>query len=86
MDMRPGLSGPRLTGADITGRLKPGTNEIKVEVSNTWNNRIVGDLKSPDKPAYARTNVKFKFNKRSALLPSGLMGKAEIVFWAPRPK
>ncbi len=70
--------------ADITGHLKPGTNEIKVEVINTWNNRIVGDLRNPDKPAFTRTNVKDKFNEKSALLPSGLMGKAEIIVLAPQ--
>ncbi len=69
--------------ANITGHLKPGTNEIKVEVINTWNNRIVGDLRNPDETPYTRTNVKNKFNERSALLPSGLMGKAEIIFLAP---
>ncbi len=72
--------------ADITGRLKPGSNDIKVEVSNTWNNRIVGDVRNPGQPAYARTNIKHKFQATSALLPSGLIGKAEVVFLAPRGK
>jgi hypothetical protein len=71
--------------ANITGHLKPGTNEIKVEVINNWNNRIVGDHRNPDGPAYTRTNVKHKFNAKSALLPSGLIGKAEIVItWSTR--
>ncbi len=72
--------------ADMTGHLKPGSNEIRVEVINTWNNRIVGDQKNPGGPAFTKTNVKNKFNEKSALLPSGLIGKAEIVFLAPRRK
>jgi hypothetical protein len=71
---------------NISGHLKPGSNEIKVEVVNTWNNRIVGDLRNPDETAYTRTNVKNKFNERSPLLPSGLMGKAEIFFLTPHHK
>ncbi len=66
--------------ADITKHLKTGTNEIRVEVTNTWNNRLVGDQRNPDQPQYTRTNAKSKFGPKSALLPSGLIGKAEIVF------
>lgn len=35
--------------ADITKYLKPGSNHIVVRVINTWNNRIVGDVRNPDK-------------------------------------
>ena len=66
--------------ADITEQIKPGVNEIQVQVINTWNNRIVGDWRSPEKPPYTRTNAKNKFNAKSALLPSGLIGKAEVFF------
>ncbi len=66
--------------ANITKYIKPGTNKITVEVTNTWNNRIVGDLRNPDEKAYTRTNAKNKFNKNSPLLESGLIGHAEIFF------
>jgi hypothetical protein len=66
--------------ADITAHLKPGINEIQVQVTNTWNNRIVGDWRNPEKLPYTHTNAKSKFNAKSALLPSGLMGKAEVLF------
>jgi hypothetical protein len=66
--------------ARITPWLKKGKNTITVQVVNTWNNRIVGDLRNPDKKPLARTNGKIKFNKNSPLLKSGLMGKAEIQF------
>ncbi len=66
--------------ANITPCIIPGSNKIVVEVANTWNNRIVGDIKSPDLKAYTNTNIKNKFKASSPLLPSGLMGKAEIFF------
>jgi hypothetical protein len=69
--------------AHITPCLKAGSNEIRVEVVNTWNNRIVGDQRNPDKTPYTRSNVKSsKFNTRTPLLPSGLLGKAEVIFYS----
>src|SRR5665647_213340 len=64
----------------ITPYLKAGSNTITVQVINTWNNRIVGDLINPDGKAYTRTNIKNKFRKEGPLLNSGLIGKAEIFF------
>lgn len=66
--------------AKITPYLNTGTNNITVQVINVWNNRIMGDLRNPDKKPYANTNVKYKFWKNSTLLKSGLIGKAEIFF------
>jgi len=64
--------------ANITKYLKAGKNTITVEVINTWNNRLVGDMNNPDGKQYARTNIKSKFGGNKPLLKSGLMGKAEI--------
>ena len=64
----------------ITPFLKAGTNTITVQVINTWNNRIIGDIINYDGKSYTKTNIKNKFKKESPLLKSGLMGKAEIVF------
>lgn len=66
--------------ANITRYLKTGTNKIRIEVTNTWNNRIVGDLRNPDRRAYTRTNAASKFGENSSLLKSGLIGKAAILF------
>lgn len=65
--------------ANITEYVKPGVNQIKVEVVNTWNNRIVGDLGNPDEKPFTSTNARSKFEANGALLKSGLMGKAEII-------
>ncbi len=64
---------------DITDHIRTGENEILIEVINTWNNRIVGDVRNPDQRQYTKTNIKNKF-RRGNLLESGLMGKAEILF------
>ncbi len=66
--------------ANITPFLKQGINEIEVQVINTWNNRIIGDLRNPDIKNYTQTNVKYKFNANNPLLKSGLIGKVEICF------
>jgi len=65
--------------ARITPYLEAGTNNITVQVINTWNNRIVGDLKNPDQKPFTSTNAKGKFSKNSSLLKSGLTGKAKIL-------
>jgi hypothetical protein len=65
---------------NITPYLQKGQNRIRVEVINTWKNRIVGDLKYPDSTQYTHTNIKYKFRPNGPLLPSGLMGDAKIVF------
>jgi hypothetical protein len=65
--------------ADITNDLKPGENHLAVQVINAWNNRIVGDLRTPNKRQYTRTNIKFKFKPQTPLLESGLIGNAKIL-------
>lgn len=66
--------------AEITKYLKAGSNHIIVQVINTWNNRIVGDVRNPQNKQYTKTNIKYKVKADSPLLNSGLIGKAKIVF------
>jgi hypothetical protein len=66
--------------ARITPYLKAGTNKIMVQVINTWNNRIVGDLRNPEEKPITSTNAKSKFTADGPLLKSGLLGNAEIFF------
>jgi hypothetical protein len=65
----------------ITPCLKSGSNSINVQLVNTWNNRIVGDMRNPDKEPYTSTNAKARFNEDSPLLESGLMGKAHLLLY-----
>ena len=66
--------------AEITKYLKAGSNHIIVQVINTWNNRIVGDVRNPQNKQYTKTNIKYKVKADSPSLNSGLIGKAKIVF------
>ena len=42
---------------DITTLLKPGNNELKIEVMNLWINRLSGDMNLPDDQKFTRTNI-----------------------------
>lgn len=66
--------------ADIGTYLQKGKNHISIQVINTWNNRIVGDILNPGGRQYTNTNVKYKFSAKTPLLKSGLIGKAKILF------
>ena len=63
---------------EITSLLKSGANRIEITVVNTWNNRIVGDLNGKPEARITRTNVVGKFNAKSPLLPSGLLGPVTL--------
>ncbi|WP_209331643.1 glycosyl hydrolase [Lunatimonas salinarum] len=64
----------------ITPFLQEGQNHLTVKVANTWNNRIVGDLRNPNLPAITNTNAKSRFSARTPLLKSGLMGGCQLLF------
>ena len=63
---------------EITDFVVPGKNTIKLAVANLWNNRIVGDYVMNLDPGFTRTNVKRKFNAKTPLLSSGLLGPVVI--------
>ncbi|HWB83020.1 MAG TPA: glycosyl hydrolase [Bryobacteraceae bacterium] len=56
---------------------KPGTNELQVEVTNLWPNRLIGDQRLPPEKRFTRTNIT-KFTADSPLMPSGLLGPVEL--------
>jgi hypothetical protein len=60
---------------EITGAIKPGDNALEIEVVNLWPNRLIGDGKLPVEQQRTRTNMG---TKRSAPLPSGLLGPVTI--------
>ena len=53
--------------------LRAGQNEIEIDVTNLWPNRLIGDAQSPTGKHYTWTNVR-RYTKDSPLLPSGLLG------------
>ena len=68
---------------DVTDVLKQGENMLRIEVINTWNNRIVGDITGNHPKKYTWTNVDTYSKTRSPnnvlwkdtpLMESGLLG------------
>ncbi|MCC5939226.1 MAG: hypothetical protein JJU34_18240 [Lunatimonas sp.] len=66
--------------ARITPHLREGDNTLTVKAVNTWNNRIVGDLRNPEQTPFTRTNAKPRFTKNTPLLRAGLLGKSQVLF------
>lgn len=78
--------------ADLAGNLKEGTNELKIEVTNCWANRLIGDAGMPENQWTTKTNVRrvpdrsvYKeshqaFSAKDELMPSGLVGPVRIEF------
>ncbi len=62
---------------DVTGALKPGANEIEVQVVNAWVNRLIGD-EQPNAAKITFADVK-PYKADSPLLPSGLLGPVTVV-------
>ncbi len=64
---------------DVTGALRPGSNEISVKVTNLWPNRMIGDLQAGATKAYTWTDFR-PFKADSPLLESGLLGP--VMVWS----
>ena len=62
----------------VDGFLHAGENQIEVQVTNLWPNRIIGDAQDPAGKHYTSTNIR-SYNKNSPLLPSGMFGPVELV-------
>ncbi|WP_439583667.1 glycosyl hydrolase [Dyadobacter bucti] len=71
---------------EISGAMKTGQNDLKIEIGNNWSNRIIGDAVLNQQ--YASTNLKtsswgkngMPWNK-TALTPSGLFGPVTILYY-----
>ncbi|WPU92364.1 glycosyl hydrolase [Mucilaginibacter sabulilitoris] len=63
---------------NISKALKKGVNRLKIEVSNTWANRLMGDHALPEKERVTWTNAVYRLEGRS-LLPAGLLGPVKII-------
>ncbi|MBV9182347.1 MAG: glycoside hydrolase, partial [Acidobacteria bacterium] len=62
---------------DVTSALRPGRNEVTIEVVNAWVNRLIGD-QQPGATELTFADVK-PYKANSPLLPSGLLGPVTII-------
>lgn len=76
---------------DVTSARKAGENELVVEVTNCWANRLIGDCSLPEDKRFTHTNVRMlpergkyrdyqTFSAKDTLLTSGLIGPVSIEF------
>jgi hypothetical protein len=77
---------------NLPGVLKEGANELKIEVTNCWANRLIGDSGLPESKWTTKTNVRrvpdrseYKqghqaFSAKDELMPSGIQGPVCIEF------
>lgn len=63
---------------DATSALRVGINRLEVEVTNTWQNRMIGDLSLPEGQRRTSASV-VPFKADSGLLPAGLVGPVRVV-------
>ncbi|MDP4292719.1 MAG: glycosyl hydrolase, partial [Bacteroidota bacterium] len=72
---------PRIV--DISRYLKKKNNLLEIEVTNTWNNRLVGDAALP--PDKRLTNATTSPDANAPLMPSGLIGPVTLQIEDPEP-
>ena len=57
----------------ITEALKKGKNKLRIEITNTWANRLIGDRKLPEPERLTNTTAPFRLED-TPLLKAGLLG------------
>jgi hypothetical protein len=62
---------------DISKAIKQGRNELRIEVVNTWANRMIGDARLPAEKRISSTVYPFKMEGKP-LLPAGLLGPVRV--------
>ena len=62
---------------DVTSAVHGGTNALRVEVTNLWPNRIIGDQSLSADKRFTHTNIT-KFKADTPLMPSGLLGPVNL--------
>jgi hypothetical protein len=64
---------------DITNEVNAGENNLEINVSNTWRNRLIGDNKLPKDERVTWTTAPF-YIKGLPLVKAGLIGPVKILY------
>jgi hypothetical protein len=62
---------------EVTGKLRQAGNDLEIEVTNLWTNRLVGDQSVAPGQRITKTNLKLS-SKNMNLSPSGLLGPVTL--------
>jgi hypothetical protein len=62
---------------ELTGHLLDTGNQLEIEVTNLWPNRLIGDAQRLPDARNTKTNIT-KFDGNSPLLPAGLLGPVTL--------
>lgn len=61
-----------------TGALRPGVNQLEIEVANLWINRLIHDAALPEEQRRTWTSCN-PFSHETPLVPSGLLGPVRLL-------
>ena len=66
---------------DITDFVRKGENSLRIEVTNTWRNRVVYDLDQPEerRKTWILYRKNFSPPPKSPMIPAGLLGPVKIL-------
>ncbi len=75
--------------AELTGALQAGANQLEIEVTNPWANRLIGDAGLPPEQRITKSNLQYEKGPRTLkayqgyasedpLQPSGLLGPVRL--------
>ncbi len=64
---------------DISTAVRPGKNSLRIEVTNTWANRLIGDHALPAAQQITNTTAPYRLLDGKPLLEAGLLGPVSIL-------
>lgn len=80
---------------ELTGAVRPGKNELEIDVTNLWMNRLIGDARLPEDQRLTKTNIQLHrgpvklrpfqgYTSEDPLIQSGLVGEVRLEFGEER--
>ncbi len=79
---------------DLTAAVKPADNELEIDVTNLWVNRLIRDASLPPDQRLTKTNIRIEkvrtvkpfegYGANDPLLTSGLLGPVRVEFGQQR--